>query len=130
MSYKKRSESACQMSQTRLSTGYVDLNASPSKKKYKASATYTHYSWLTVEWLGAHGLPLEMIEALSHKLVGPGIDADVYAKKFAKGQHNEPFSMQSTGDSDSSGLPKSFDRKGSTWPPTAVIEDFLLDCEV
>jgi hypothetical protein len=130
----KFSADLSQLSQTRLSSGSNRVSLTGSADTHiadKASASFVHYGWLIIEWIGAHGVPLDMICELREKLVGPGVDPNPFLKKFVKEQHiyGREYPMGTTARCTGT-RPKSYEREQDGWPPNAVLDDFALDCEV
>jgi hypothetical protein len=104
-----------------------------NRSEYKQRCSYVHYGFLVIEWICAHGIPLDLIEMMEGKLVGPDSDCGPtlkqWKKKMAK-EHPEIYTCEMTDENRDNERVKIEERSLSTWIPHALFTEFMKDCEV
>jgi hypothetical protein len=118
---------------------YARYSSTPSlalgrkRTDFKQKCSYVHYGFLVVEWIGAHGIPLSLLEKMKGKLVGPDAESGPILKqwknRFVK-ENPSLYTCEMTDEGTELDRVKVEGRNLATWIPHAVLTKFMTTCEV
>jgi hypothetical protein len=133
---KQKSEASCskQVKYARMTSTAPSFSLGRKREEeYKQKCAFVHYGFLIVEWMGAHGLPLSLIETMDEKLVGPDAEPGPILKrwrnKFAREEPTIYTCELSEGNREGDRV-KVEERELSTWIPHALMTQFMSECDV